>query len=143
MVICCCCAISKVNGHAEDEMVRRGRVRPVDKLGNDMADEAADFGRRRVHADVIDCRRHLVQACRHWYLVVCDLHRFFIAIARATVNDDGHGATALDPLVWSAGSLPKRRRVVEAVRRSTAKACQPVRFTAFWPTSWVVVVDKV
>ena len=41
---------------------------------------------------------------------------FFVAIARAVVNHDGGGGTAPDPLVWSAGALPKRRRVVVAVR---------------------------
>ena len=30
--------------------------------------------------------------------------------------DDGHGGTALGPLVWSAGSLPKTRRIFWAVR---------------------------
>ena len=40
-----------------------------------------------------------------------------MAIARAVVNHhDGGGGTAPDPLVWSAGSLPKRRGVVNAVR---------------------------
>ena len=37
-------------------MVRRGRVRQVDKVGSDRADEAADFGRRRVPVGVTDCR---------------------------------------------------------------------------------------
>ena len=37
-------AISKVKGHATDEMVRSGDVRHFDKLGNDRADEAADLG---------------------------------------------------------------------------------------------------
>ena len=46
----------------------------------------------------------------------CDLQRFVITIAGATVNDDGHGGTAPDPLVWNAGSLPKQLRIVEAVR---------------------------
>ena len=41
---------------------------------------------------------------------------FFVAIARAVVNHDDGGGTAPHPLVWSAGSLPKRRRVVDAVR---------------------------
>ena len=44
------------------------------------------------------------------------LHRLFIAISRAVVNyEDGNG-TAPDLLVWSAGALPKRRRVLHAVR---------------------------
>ena len=41
---------------------------------------------------------------------------FFVAIARAVVNHDDSGGTAPNPLVWSAGSLPKRRRDVDAVR---------------------------
>ena len=56
-----------------------------------------------------------MQVCHHWYPVVCDLHRFFIAIARVLVDDDGLDDSAPDPLVWGAGSLPKRRRPVEAV----------------------------
>ena len=39
--------ISKVKGHAVEALVRAGTVRGLDKLGNDGADEAADFGRRR------------------------------------------------------------------------------------------------
>ena len=51
--------ISKVKGHADEVMVRAGSVRGLDKLGNDGADEAADFGRRRVPRRVIDARRNL------------------------------------------------------------------------------------
>ena len=36
--------------------------------------------------------------------------------SRAVVNHDGQGGTAPDPLVWSAGALQKRRRLVHAVR---------------------------
>ena len=32
------------------------------------------------------------------------------------MNHDGRDGTAPDPLVWSAGALPKRRRLVHAVR---------------------------
>ena len=35
--------ISKVKGHADEDMVLHGRVRGGDKLGNDAAYEAADF----------------------------------------------------------------------------------------------------
>ena len=41
-------AISKVKGHADEGLVRGGRVRELEKIGNDMADQAADLGRRRV-----------------------------------------------------------------------------------------------
>ena len=108
--------VTKVKGRASEDMVVDGRVRDLDRLGNKAADEAADFGRRRVPVHVIDARRNLVGVCSRRYPVVRYLHRFFVAIARAVVNHDGGGGTAPDPLVWSAGSLPKRRRVVDAVR---------------------------
>ena len=44
------------------------------------------------------------------------LHRFFIAIARTALNDDGVAGTTLHPVVWSAAANPKRRRVEQAVR---------------------------
>ena len=108
--------ITKVKGHADEGMVLDGRVREVDRLGNDAADEAADFGRRRVGNAVVDARRNLSGVCGRWYPVILDLHRFFIAISRAVVNHDGRNGTAPDPLVWSAGAHHKRRRLVHAVR---------------------------
>ena len=69
---------TKVKGHADEGMVADGRVRLVDRLGNHAADEAADFGRRRVGSSVIDARRNLSGVCGRWYPVVLDLHRFFI-----------------------------------------------------------------
>ena len=104
--------VTKVKGHADEGMVLDGRVREIDRLGNDAADEAADFGRRRVGNAVIDARRHLPGVCCRWYPVILDFHRFFIAISRAAVNHDDRDGSAPDPLVWSAGALPKRRRVV-------------------------------
>ena len=52
--------ISKVKGHADEDMVADGRVRALDRLGNNAADEAADFGRRRIGPAVIDARRKFV-----------------------------------------------------------------------------------
>ena len=98
--------IAKVKGHVDEGVVLDGRVREIDRLGNDAADEAADFGRRVGNA-VIDARRNLSGVCGRWYPVVLDLHRFFIAIARAVVNQDGRSGVAPDPLVWSAGARPK------------------------------------
>ena len=108
--------ITKVKGHADEGMVLNGRVREVERLGNDAADEAADFGRRRVGNAVIDARRNLSGVCGRRYPVLLDLHRFFIAISRAVVSHDGREGTAPDPMVWSAGALSKRRRLVHAVR---------------------------
>ena len=103
--------VSKVKGHADDDMVAVGRVRVEDRIGNDLADRAADFGRRRVPDLVIDVRRRFLTAYASWYPVVLELHRFFIAIARAAVNDDGCAWVALHPTVWSSGGLAKRRKV--------------------------------
>ena len=108
--------ITKVKCHADESMVLNGRVREVDRLGNDAADEAADFGRRRVGHLVIDARRNLSGVCGRWYPVILDLHRFFIAISRAVVNHDGRNGVAPDPLVWSAGARPIRRRLLYAIR---------------------------
>ena len=125
--------ITKVKGHADEGMVLDGRVREADRLGNDAADEAADFGRRRVGNAVIDARRNLSGVCGRWYPVLLDLHRYFIAISRAVVNHDGRDGTAPDPLVWSAGALPKRRQLVHAVREWAMLPGPP----ASWDSEWI------
>ena len=51
-------------------MVAVGRVRVEDRIGNDLADRDADFGRRRVSDLVIDVRRRFLSACSSWYPVV-------------------------------------------------------------------------
>ena len=65
--------VTKVKGHADEGMVSDGRVRELDRLGNNAADEAADFGRRRVGPAVIDARRNLSGVCGRWYPVLLDL----------------------------------------------------------------------
>ena len=125
--------ISKVKGHADEAMVRNDQVREADRLGNNAADEAADFGRRRVCNAVIDARRNLSGVCNRWYPVLLDLHRFFIAVSRAVVNHDGGPGTAPDPFVWSAGALPKRRRLVHAVRDRAFLPGPP----GLWDSDWV------
>ena len=54
-----------------------------------------------------------IVCCCYVDWIRCHLHCFFVAIARAVV---GGGGTAPNPLVWFAGSLPKWRGVVDAVR---------------------------
>ena len=125
--------VTKVKGHADESMVHDGRVREVDRLGNDAADEAADFGRRRVGNAVIDARRNLSGVCGRWYLVILDLRRFFIAVPRAVVNHDAKEGTVPDPLVWCAGAHPKRRRLVHAVRDRAFLPGPP----GIWDSEWV------
>ena len=52
---------------------------------------------------VIGARRNLSGVCGRCYPVLLELHRFFIAISRVVVNNDGDNGTAPDPLTWSAG----------------------------------------
>ena len=49
------------------------------------------------------------------------------------MNYDGHGGTAPDPLVWSSGALPKRRRMVHAVRDRAWLPGLP----AIWDSDWI------
>ena len=83
-------------------LVRDGGVRELDRLGNNAADEAADFGRWRFEFPVIDARRNFAGVCGPWYPVIRTLHRFIIAFSKAVVNHVGGDGTAPDPLVcWS------------------------------------------
>ena len=86
---------------------------------------------------VIDARRKLSGVCGRWYPVILDFHRFFIAISRAVVNHDGGDGTAPDPLVWSAGALPKRRLLVHAVRDRASLPGPP----GVWDSEWVNVLS--
>ena len=90
---------TKVKGHADVCMALDGRVRELDRLGNDAADEAADFGRWRVSNAVIDARRSLSGVCGRCYPVILNFHRFFIVISGAVVNHDGSDGTALNTMV--------------------------------------------
>ena len=60
--------VCKVKGHADDDMIAVGRVGVEDRIGNDLADRAADFGRRRVSDLIIDVRRRFL--CL-FFLVSC------------------------------------------------------------------------
>ena len=132
--------VTKVKGHAEAGMVLDGRVRELDRLGHNAADGAADFGRRSVGPAVIDARRNLSGVCGRWYRDVLSLHQFFIAISRAVVNHDGNDGTAPDPLVWSAGALPKRRRIVHAVRDLAMLPGPPALWQGEWIAGLVVTI---
>ena len=63
-----------------------------------------------------------------------DLRRFFVAIGRAVVVDDGKDGTALNPRVWCSGAVTKRRGLVEAVR-DFAMLPGP---QSFWAGLWQV-----
>ena len=128
--------VTKVKGHAKDDDVQHGRVRLVDQQGNVEADIAADLGRRHQSDILINARRRLLQARSYWYPIMTDLHRFKIAIARVSLNHDGKGGTAPDPLVWDQGSRPKVRKLHVRVNVDLASLLGPPEFLH---NSWIQV----
>ena len=128
--------VTKVKGHAEDVDVQQGRVRFVDQQRNAEADSAADLGRRHQSEILIDARRRLLQARSHWYPIMLDVHRFMIAVARVSVNHDGKGGTAPDPLVWDQGSRSKVRKIATRVNVDLASL---LGRPGFLNSSWIQV----
>ena len=122
--------VTQVFGHAEDVDVQRGRVRLVDQQGNA---EAADLGRRHQSEVLINAGRRLLKARSHWYPIMTDLHRFVVAIARVSVNHDGMGGTAPDPLVWDQWTRPKVRKLAIRVNVNLASLPGP---SGFLNNSW-------
>ena len=108
----------------------------LDQQGNIEADTAADLGRRHQTEVLIDARRRLLQARGYWYPIMVDLHRFMVAIARVSVNHDGRGGTAPDPLVWDRGSKSKVRKLAIRVTVDLASLPGPPGFLS---CSWVQV----
>ena len=56
----------------------------------------------------MDARRSLLKARTHLYPFMQQLHRFMIAVSRVSVDHDGKGGSATDPLVGDHG---RRRKV--------------------------------
>ena len=128
--------VTKVKGHAKDGDVQHGRVRLIDQQDDVEADIAADLGRRHQTEVLINARRRLLEVRGYWYPIMLDLLRFMIAIARVSVNHDGKGGTAPDPLVWDRGSRPKVRRLAIRVNVDLASLPGPPNFLN---SSWIQV----
>ena len=122
--------ITKVKGHADEGMVLDGRVREVDRLGNNSADEAADFGCRRVGSAVIDARRNLSGVCGRWYHVILSLLRFSLLFLVLWLIMIGVEVLLLIPFWFR----PKRRRLVHAVRDRAFLPGPP----GIWDSEWVL-----
>ena len=78
----------------------------------------------------------MLQVRIYWYPIMADLHRFMIAIARVSVNHDGKGGTAPDPLVWDQGSKPKVRKLAIRVNVHLASLPGP---PGFHNNTWIQV----
>ena len=57
-----------------------------------------------------------------------DLNRFMIAVALVSVNHDGRGGTAPDPLVWDQGGRQKARELAVRVTVDLASLPGPPGF---------------
>ena len=116
----------------------KGQILMFNKVGgNAEADAAAELGRRHQSEVLIVARCRLVKARSHWYPIMLDLHRFMIAVARVSVNHDGKGGTAPDPLVWVQGAgRPKVRKLAIRVNVDLASLPGP---PGFMNNSWVQV----
>ena len=119
---------TNVKEHAKDLDVQQGRVRLEDQPGNAEADHAVDLGRRHQSGVLIEAGRRLLKVRSYWYPIMLDLHRFMIAVAGDTVNHDGRGGTAPDPLVSDLGSKPKVRKLAIRVNVDLASLPGPPVF---------------
>ena len=62
--------VTEVKGHATDDDVEHGRVRPDGQVGNAEADAAADLGGRHQFELLVDARRKLALARTCWYPIM-------------------------------------------------------------------------
>ena len=76
--------------------------------------------------------------CR--FCVVVGILFFLNYIVFLLLNRDGVGGTALDPMVWSAGALPKRRRIVHAVRNLAMLPGPPDLWLGDWVAGLAVTI---
>ena len=90
--------------------VALGRVKEGYRIGNIEADAAADLGGKRVHYAITAVRKLVNRVCARWCPVVQELHRFFIAIAEAALNDGGGGWYFVASVVWFAAASPKKEK---------------------------------
>ena len=150
--------ISKVKSHADESLVRGGHVRALDRYGNARADEAADFGRRfglrllmlgEIFLEYVGGGILLF-----WFYIGSLLLFLVLSLIVMTLL-----VLAPHPLIWSAGGLPKRRRIVDVVRNvallpgplrlwdSGLVRVPPVAVTAedvcLWPYSVGILVKSV
>ena len=71
-------AVSKVKGHATDDMVAQGRVKPEEKEGNDMADKVADEGIAAHGKAVVCVARRFTLRHKRYTGFVRDVHNHIV-----------------------------------------------------------------
>ena len=104
-------AVSMLGGHADEGMVLEGRDRDLHRIGNHLAHEAADFGRRRFNVATTDARRALSNGFQ--FFGICDSSLQLVGVLLMRM-----GVAGPFQIPWF-GVLElknKRRRTKEAVR---------------------------
>ena len=83
--------------------------------------------------------RNLSGVCRRWYPVVQELHRFFIAISRAVVNNECSAGTAPDPWFGPLVPFPSGGRL--CMLFAIMPCCQVL--LPIWDSGWVGVLPTI
>ncbi len=90
--------MSKVKGHATEEMVAQGRVKPEEKEGNDMADKIADQGIAAHGKAVVRVARRFTYRHKKYSYFVKDVHNHIVegcVIKKAILEErEGKGRKA-------------------------------------------------
>ena len=74
--------ITKVKGHATDQMVVEGKVRIEHKEGNDASDVAADKGIEQHGNDLLEWSTFFAQAHGEYGTLVAHIHDFILALIK-------------------------------------------------------------
>ena len=73
----------KVKGHSTGEMVAEGKVRPVDKIGNDNADIAATKGSHHEQRRLLALTNLFAERQEQYRTIMGRIQRFLIAVKKA------------------------------------------------------------
>ena len=76
-------AITKVKGHATEDMVREGAVREEDRHGNEQSDQAADWGAMNVQEGLPVAPRYLHKRHREYCSLMRRIHTMIVKVLSA------------------------------------------------------------
>ena len=81
--------ITKVKGHATEEMVRSGKVREEDKEGNDKADRAADLGVKLHREGAIEFSHWLSSRRKKYKRLMTEVYKVIAEVMEAFYEEKG------------------------------------------------------
>jgi len=74
--------LTKVKGHATEEMVKQGKVKEEHKVGNDFSDEAADIGVEQHGNEFLEASTFFAAKQHEYSVFVKDMHKLILAITK-------------------------------------------------------------